>query len=122
MRFFDVLTMAIGLLARERQLSYRFLKREFELDDAGLEDLRFELIILHRLALDRNGEFLIWAGTPATTEVPTTLPPLASLVPSPGLAAIQADADRPVVAWPEILSSERAGVRRRTAPAHGHVL
>jgi class 3 adenylate cyclase/tetratricopeptide (TPR) repeat protein len=105
MRFLDVLTMAIGLLAREKQLSYRFLKREFELDDAALEDLRFELIIVHRLALDQNGEFLVWAGPPAVNEAASTLPALARVAAPSSRAAAQPDSAPPALASPEIFQS-----------------
>ena len=62
MRFFEILAMTVGLLHRERRISYRALKREFDLDDAYLEDLRFELICVRGVAVDQGGEFLAWAG------------------------------------------------------------
>ena len=44
MRFFGVMVLTIALLQRQGRISYRALKRGFELDDAALEDLRRELI------------------------------------------------------------------------------
>ena len=39
MRFFEVLAQVIGLLVLERRVSYRALKRQFDLDNAYIEDL-----------------------------------------------------------------------------------
>lgn len=43
MTFQDVLPQAIDWLQREQRLSYRALKRQFDLDDGYLEDLKEEL-------------------------------------------------------------------------------
>ncbi|HSX79780.1 MAG TPA: adenylate/guanylate cyclase domain-containing protein, partial [Candidatus Saccharimonadia bacterium] len=61
MRFFGIVTLAIALLQREGRITYRALKRGFDLDDASLEDLRRELIFRH-LARDEAGEGLVWIG------------------------------------------------------------
>jgi hypothetical protein len=61
MRFFGVVTLTIALLQRQGRITYRALKRGFELDDAALEDLRRELIF-RRLARDEAGEGLVWIG------------------------------------------------------------
>src|SRR5215471_11021378 len=61
MRFFGIVTLAIALLQRQGRITYRVLKRGFELDDAALEDLRRELIF-RRLARDEAGEGLVWIG------------------------------------------------------------
>ena len=58
MRFFGIVTLAIALLQRQGRITYRTLKRGFELDDASLEDLRRELIF-RRLACDEAGEGLV---------------------------------------------------------------
>jgi len=44
-------------------MTYRALKREFNLDDEALEDLKEELIEAERIAVDENGKILVWAGT-----------------------------------------------------------
>ena len=44
-------------------MTYRALTRQFELDDAALEDLKFELIEGQRLAVDENGTVLVWTGS-----------------------------------------------------------
>src|SRR5437867_2198421 len=85
-RFFGIVTLAIALLQREGRITYRVLKRGFELDDASLEDLRCELIF-RRLARDEAGEGLVWiGGVPATVgaaadAVMSLSPALASLSP-----------------------------------------
>ena len=45
MRFFEMLTLVIVLLEQERRVSYRALQREFDLDEAYLEDLKLERIL-----------------------------------------------------------------------------
>ena len=69
MRFFGIVTLAIALLQRQGRITYRALKRSFELDEASLEDLRCELIF-RRLARDEAGEGLVWiGGVPAPVAV-----------------------------------------------------
>jgi class 3 adenylate cyclase/predicted ATPase len=60
-QFFGIVTLAIALLQRQGRVTYRALKRGFELDEAALEDLRRELIF-RRLARDEAGEGLVWIG------------------------------------------------------------
>ncbi len=75
MRFFDLLAIVTALLRHRQRVSYRALKREFDLDDACLEDLRFELVQVERIALDQDGEILVWAGEgSATLERRASLP------------------------------------------------
>jgi class 3 adenylate cyclase len=61
MTFDDILDQAIALLQRRGRLTYRALKRQFQLDDA-LEDLKEELIYGQRLAVDEDGRVLVWTG------------------------------------------------------------
>jgi len=67
MGFLEVLTLATALLQREKRISCRALGRIFELDDACLEDLKFELVHAKGLAVDQDGEVLIWAEQPEIT-------------------------------------------------------
>ncbi|MBI3801633.1 MAG: AAA family ATPase, partial [Deltaproteobacteria bacterium] len=62
MKFSEVVTQTIAWLQREGRVSYGALKREFELDDEFLEDLKTELIDAKRLAIDENGKVLVWVG------------------------------------------------------------
>jgi class 3 adenylate cyclase len=62
MTFDELLTQVLALLQQEGRVSYRALKRRFDLDDDDLEDLKVELIEAKRLASDENGRILVWAG------------------------------------------------------------
>ena len=52
----------IELLRIRGRISYRVLKREFELDDEQVEDLKDELIYAKRLAVDEDERVLVWVG------------------------------------------------------------
>ena len=74
MTFDEVLTRVLELLQRETRVSYRALKRRFDLDDAYLEDLKAEIVDAKRLAVDEDGKVLVWTGAAASAP----LPPLAA--------------------------------------------
>jgi class 3 adenylate cyclase len=69
------------ILQRQR-VSYRALKRQFQLDDNCLEDVKVELIRVQQLAVDQAGEMLVWIGDagsqappPATSnQIPERIP------------------------------------------------
>jgi hypothetical protein len=82
MTFEDILDQAINMLQRRGRLTYRTLQRQFQLDNAALEDLKDELIYGQRLAVDEEGRVLVWSGvtgSSATAPVspPSMRPPLA---------------------------------------------
>ena len=57
------------------RVTYRVLKREFQLDDAFIEDLKEELIYGQQLAVDEDGRVLVWTGpTQDTTSTPIPAP------------------------------------------------
>ena len=62
MTFEEILDQAIALLQRRGRLTYRALKRQFDLDEDYLEDLKTELIQGQRLAVDEDGAVLVWTG------------------------------------------------------------
>jgi class 3 adenylate cyclase/tetratricopeptide (TPR) repeat protein len=64
MTFDEILAQARELLQREERVSYRALKRRFNLDDEDIEDLKAELIDAKHLAADEDGKVLVWAGEP----------------------------------------------------------
>ena len=66
MTFEEVLDQALAMLQRRGRVTYRALKRQFDLDDAFLEDLTVELIKGQRLARDEDGEVLVWTGAAAS--------------------------------------------------------
>ncbi len=65
MDFYAVLAQVMELLQREGRVSYRALKRQFDLDNDYLEDLKAEIIKAKRLAVDEDGDVLVWMGGPA---------------------------------------------------------
>src|SRR5438093_12334574 len=62
MTFEEILDPAIAMLQRRGRLPYGSLKRQFQLDDAALDDLKNELIEGQRLAVDERGNVLVWTG------------------------------------------------------------
>lgn len=86
MTFEHILDAAIELLQRRQRLTYGALKRQFQLDDAALEDLKQELIVGQRVARDEDGVVLVWHGAMAA---PGSAAPLA-----PALAAADAESPR----------------------------
>src|SRR5207237_4305254 len=75
MTFEEILDQAIAMLQRRGRLTYGTMKRQFQLDDAALEDLKNELIEGQRLAVDERGNVLVWTGAAAP---PAPTPPLAA--------------------------------------------
>jgi class 3 adenylate cyclase/predicted ATPase len=63
MTFDEILTQIRDLLRRQGRVSYRALRRRFDLDDDYLEDLKIELIKAERIAIDEDGEVLVWRPT-----------------------------------------------------------
>jgi len=78
MTFDEILTQVLELLQREGRVTYRALKRRFALDDEYLEDLKGEIIKAKRLAVDEDGEVLVWTGVSpvsgSTFQVPNPQP------------------------------------------------
>src|SRR5215510_9523996 len=60
--FDEVLDQIRELLQQRGRVTYRSLKRRFELDDEYLEDLKGELIRAEGVAADEDGEVLVWTG------------------------------------------------------------
>ena len=75
MTFEEILDRAIAMLQRRGRVAYRTLKRQFNLDDDALEDLKIEIIRAQRLAVDEDGEVLVWTGGASTTPASTASPP-----------------------------------------------
>ena len=93
MTFDEVLGQAIDMLQRRGRVTYRALKRQFQLDDEFLEDIKEQLIEAQELAIDKDGKMLVWIGdrTPASvptdTLQPSKSPPPRRLHPSPSRRA-----------------------------------
>src|SRR3989475_874753 len=73
MTFEDVLDQAIAMLQRRGRLTYRTLQRQFQLDDAALDDLKDEIIYGQRLAVDEEERVLVWMGE--AVSAPASAPP-----------------------------------------------
>ena len=67
MDFDQILDRAIEMLQRRGRLTYRTLKRQFNLDEETLEDLKFELIEGQQIATDERATVLVWTGEPSST-------------------------------------------------------
>src|SRR5215468_10976530 len=81
MTFDEILEQVITLLQRQRRVSYRALKRRFDLDEDYLEDVKVELIKAQHLARDEDGEILVWVGE--TEGVAISSPPSLQAEPPP---------------------------------------
>jgi class 3 adenylate cyclase len=70
MGFYEILDQVVDLLRRRGRVTYRAFKREFQVDDAFLEDLKAEIIIAQRLAVDEQDSVLVWVGEAGTLPAP----------------------------------------------------
>lgn len=66
MTFEEALAQLSEALQKEHRISYRALKRRFDLEDDLFEDLKEELIYAKRLAKDEEERVLVWIGAPAS--------------------------------------------------------
>ena len=80
MTFEEILDRTLDMLQRRGRVSYRALKRQFELDDVYLDDLKAEIIDVLQVAVDQDNTMLVWTGSPDTL--------LASPLPAPPGASI----------------------------------
>src|SRR5215471_4326680 len=70
MTFDEILAQVLALLQHEKRVSYRALKRRFDLDDDYLEDVKDELIYAKKLAMDEDNRVLVWTGDQDTSPLP----------------------------------------------------
>ncbi len=75
MSLYDVLDQVVALLKSRGRVTYRALKREFNLDDDFLEDLKEELLYAHPVT-DDEGRGLIWTGVEYAQAVQATSSPI----------------------------------------------
>ena len=86
MDFYAVLERVLELLQQHKRVTYRALQRQFDLDEAYLEDLKAEIIEARQLAVDEGGRVLVWIGLPLPQGAPQPSAPKDSLphdAPSP---------------------------------------
>jgi class 3 adenylate cyclase len=74
MTFEEIVDQALAMLQRRGRVAYRTLKRQFDLDEDALEDLKAELIDAQRMAADEDGNVLVWTGSAASPPTPATAP------------------------------------------------
>jgi len=74
MTFEEIVDQALAMLQRRGRVAYQTLKRQFDLDDDALEDLKAELIDAQRVAADEDGKVLVWTGSAARPPTPATAP------------------------------------------------
>jgi class 3 adenylate cyclase/tetratricopeptide (TPR) repeat protein len=72
--FVAVVDQVIALLRQRGRVTYSTLKRQFQLDDAALEDVKNELIEGQRLAVDERGNVLVWTGDVSTAHTMSSTP------------------------------------------------
>src|SRR5262245_18343717 len=83
MTFEEILDYALAMLQRRGRVTYRALKRQFNLDDEGLEDLKEALLYAHPHVAEDPGHGLVWRGETTSTQPPIRSAPQ----PAPRLAA-----------------------------------
>ncbi|HET9588448.1 MAG TPA: adenylate/guanylate cyclase domain-containing protein, partial [Anaerolineales bacterium] len=65
MTFEEMLQQTINILQSRGRVSYRALQRQFEIDDAYLQDLKDELLYAYSQVVDEHGRGLAWTVEPA---------------------------------------------------------
>ena len=106
MKFSELVKQVNDFLQGAGRVSYRALKREFDLTDDDIEDLKDELIHAKRVAVDEDGRVLVWVGAGA----------IASASP---VAPLPAESQPPATYTPEHLAerirAEQAAMESRGA-------
>src|SRR2546422_3897480 len=72
--FDELLAQVRELLRSKGRVTYRALKRRFELDDEYLADLTGELIEAERVAVDEDGKVLAWQGHSGSSQASNSEP------------------------------------------------
>src|SRR5882762_3763055 len=74
MDFYTLLDHVIDLLRQRQRVTYRALQRQFQLDDAALQDLKDELLYAHPQVRGDEGRGLLWTGDADSTAPPPATP------------------------------------------------
>ena len=69
MKFSDIVEQAGQLLQRKGRVTYGVLKREFDLDEEQLEDLKEDLLFSHPEIAEVDGRGLVWKGEETSEEL-----------------------------------------------------
>jgi class 3 adenylate cyclase/predicted ATPase len=73
MTFEEILDQAGAMLQRRGRIAYSAFKRQFDLDDAYLEDLKDALLFAHPV-VDEDGRGLVWTGETEAASVTLSQP------------------------------------------------
>jgi TOMM system kinase/cyclase fusion protein len=73
MTFEEILDQSVAMLQRRGRLTYRTLRRQFDLDDEALADLKDELLFSHPV-VDEGGRGLVWTGEKREVPRPASQP------------------------------------------------
>jgi hypothetical protein len=73
--FEEILDQSLAMLQRRGRVTYRTLQRQFNLDDAALEDLNEALLYAHPHVADDPGHGLRWQGETMSTPPPVSSAP-----------------------------------------------
>src|ERR671922_193639 len=87
--FNEVLSQTIAMLQQHGRVSYRALKRQFAIDDAFLEDLKYELIAVQQRAVDQDDTVLVWTGEVGVAAAPMPAPATSAAVPARAIRLAQ---------------------------------
>src|SRR5262249_37840643 len=104
MTFEEILDQAIAMIQRRGRVSYRALQRQFQLDDAFLQDLTAEIVEVLQLAVDHDHTMLVWTGGPSPP--PPVSPPPPSRPPADP-QALQPTPRAPAPNVPQASEAER---------------
>jgi class 3 adenylate cyclase/tetratricopeptide (TPR) repeat protein len=104
MTFDELMAQVLDLLQREGRVSYRALKRRFDLDDDDLEDLKDEIIAAKQLASDEQGRVLVWTGGSTAPQATARLPQTET---APDTSPAQVAQTAPSVATLHVPEAER---------------
>jgi hypothetical protein len=70
MTFEEILDHALAMLQRHGRVTYRTLKRPFNLGGGAFEDLKDELLYAHPHGVEGDGRSLVWTGDARPTPMP----------------------------------------------------
>src|SRR5262245_57759409 len=118
MTFDEILEKILVLLQHEGRVTYRALKRRFNLDDDYLADLAAELIDAKRLAVDVAGKVLVWTGTGSLTSSVQGLGSETAKTPTPSDPGLQTSAPG---RWTPSHLAERIRAEQAALEARGSI-
>src|SRR3712207_6240928 len=110
MTFEEILDQAIAMLQRRGRLTYGALKRQFQLDDAALDDLKEQLLYAYPQVVDDTGRGLVWTGE---ADVSTTTTPQGPQSATPGPPLTTQAAHPPQTATPSVMPPPLDAERRQ---------